>query len=91
MKILVRYPSLFKDAVGKDEELIDFPFVHVGSLIDLLSQKYPKLKKLIFDAKTKRLICVIIVNAKIVSPEELPRESLREGDQVALLYPVAGG
>ena len=82
MKIL--YFAWIKTKTGKAEEYInDSKVTNINSLFDLLSVKYPELKKFI---KNKNLLRVA-VNLNYATKNK----KLNHDDEIAIFPPVSGG
>lgn len=81
MKVRVRLWGGLAEAAGFTEDVLEIDGAAVaGDLFDLLATRAPRLERF-------RTVTRIAVNADIVEPTE----SLADGDEVALLPPVAGG
>lgn len=81
MKILIKFFSSYKEAVGAarlEMEVMDG--MTAGALIERLKKDYPRLAKL-----TDEII--VSVNLEYSPYDKI----LSEGDEVALLPPVSGG
>ncbi len=81
MKVRVRLWGGLADAAGFTEDVLDLDAgASAGDVFDLLAARAPRLER--YRAATR-----IAVNAEIVEPGA----ALADGDEVALLPPVAGG
>jgi molybdopterin synthase catalytic subunit len=81
MQVLLRYFAVVRERVGKDEESIEIPDgCTVDQLRALLAQKHAGLAPLLGHVRAA-------VNREIVPWDH----DLKEGDEVALIPPVAGG
>tara|TARA_R110001592_G_C13105398_1_gene744511 strand:- start:1000 stop:1236 length:237 start_codon:yes stop_codon:yes gene_type:complete len=78
MILKLKYFGMIAEAVGKENEMIDFSFNTVEELEKVLKNQYSKLTLMNFK---------IAVNQSIVEPSVL----LKENDEIALLPPFAGG
>jgi MoaD family protein len=90
LKITVRFLGAFSDTVEAKEETFELDDPLVGSLIDyLLRRNGEKFRELMIDPSTDTLRggTTLLVNGH--SREHDHR--LSDGDEVALLTPVAGG
>ena len=91
LKIRVRYLGAFTDAAASKEETFEFSEDgRVGSLVDrMLDRNNEEFRKLMIDPSTDapRGGVTLLVNGH---KRDLDHE-LSEGDEVALLTPVAGG
>lgn len=90
LKITVRFLGAFSEAVKAKEETFEIDDPLVGSLIDyLLERNSEKFRRLMIDPSTNGLRggTTLLVNGH--SRERDHR--LSDGDEVALLTPVAGG
>ena len=81
MRVRVRYFSAHRDAAGVDEEDVDAPDgATVAELLSVLEDRHPRLRELRDDT-------VVSVNKGMGRLAAV----LREGDEVTLIPPVAGG
>lgn len=81
MKVKVKFFASHRRVVGKSELDIELEEkTTINKLMEMLIDKYPKLKKL--DKYTKASL-----NHKFVKRSEL----LKNGDEIALFPPVEGG
>ncbi|HMU39309.1 MAG TPA: molybdopterin converting factor subunit 1 [Pseudomonadota bacterium] len=81
MKVSVRYFALLKERLGKDRETVELPDgASVSELLSRLSERQP------FVAASRKAVQVA------VNQEFMPETTvLADGDEVALIPPVAGG
>ena len=91
--VKVLYFAEFQKITGKNEEFIKLDNKALQNLVKILIQKYPHLKKLIWDNKKETLSdnISIIVNKTIVKHEKFLSTSLSEDDIISFLLPVSGG
>jgi len=90
LKIKIRYLGAFTDVVRSKEDTIELGSPLVGSLIDhLLERNDEKFHNLLIDPATGALRggTTLLVNGHRRDAEH----RLFDGDEVALLTPVAGG
>ena len=90
LKIKIRYLGAFADVVRTREETIELGSPLLGSLIDLMLERNgEKFHHLLIDPATDALRggTTLLVNGH---RRDLQHE-LSDGDEVALLTPVAGG
>ena len=93
MRVKVLYFAEFKEITGKDSEEYELTFNTLRGLIDLIIEKYYKMRDLIWDKKIdfiKNDISVII-NNKAIYGQEILSTPLKNGDIIAFLFPVFGG
>ena len=82
MRITVLYFAVFKERLGRAEELLDVPNGNrVKDAIDLLTGKY-------WDIAQLRGKFRIALNGEFIDDESI---FLKDGDELALIPPVAGG
>ena len=82
MKIL--YFAWLKNKTGKSKEFIrDKKIKDVNSLLNLISKKYPSLRKYI----NKKDILRIAINLKYTAKNK----KLSDSDEIAIFPPVSGG
>lgn len=90
LKIRVRYLGAFTDAVKSKEQTYEIEDAQVNSLIRyLLDRNNEKFRKLLIDPSTETLRggTTLLVNGH---RRDLDHK-LSDGDEIALLTPVAGG
>lgn len=81
MKIQVRYFAVFRERLGRDEEALELPDgADVAAAIAALAARHPAVAQLSGKYQTA-------VNQSMV-PKDTP---LHDGDELALIPPVAGG
>jgi MoaD family protein len=81
IKIKVKFFSTHREAVGKNEiELNLKAGITVNGVVQILTAKYPRLKKL---SKST----ILLLNHKYA----VGGEKLKAGDEIALFPPVSGG
>lgn len=80
-KITVRYLAQARELAGTREERLESPsMMHVQEVISRIMETHPKLREM--QQSTR-----IIVNGRITDENVL----LKDGDQIAILPPIAGG
>ncbi|AHC51288.1 molybdenum biosynthesis protein MoaD [Sulfolobus acidocaldarius SUSAZ] len=84
MKIKVRYFALLRDYTKKNEEIIETECKDVACLVSQLEKVYGKEFGRVVREGFGPVRIVILVNGKV-------NNEIREGDEVALLPPPAGG
>jgi len=91
LTIRIRYLGAFADVAKSKEETIEFPDDgHVGSLVDkMLERNNEEFRRLMIDPSTDILRggVTLLVNGHKRNMDY----GLCDGDEVALLTPVAGG
>ncbi len=88
----IRAFANFRDILGKDlwVELKDGSTIK--DLLDSLCESHPRMKSAIFDESGKvREYVILMKNRKDVDSLEGLGTTLSEGDEVAILPPIAGG
>ena len=82
MTIKLLFFSLLRDLTGKEEVVFPLPAesLSVGDLLDLLFENYPDLKN--WDEKL-----LIAINCEYANRED----TVKAGDEVAVMPPVQGG
>ncbi len=78
MILKLKYFGMIAEAIGKDEESINFSYKRVEDLDNYLKKSYSKLEELNYN---------FAVNQTMVERSE----ALNENDEIALLPPFAGG
>jgi len=92
MIVHIRAFANFRDVLGKDLEVELDDGSKVKELLDSLCASHPRLKSVIFDESGNvREYVVLMKNRKDVDSLEGLNSTLLEGDEVAILPPVAGG
>ena len=88
----IRAFANFRDILGKDLRVELEDGSTVKELLDSLCVSHPRLKSAIFDESGKvREYVILMKNRKDVDSIEGLKTTLSEGDEVAILPPVAGG
>ena len=90
MKVKVKYLGAFTEAAVSKEETFELEGASLGSLVDLMLERNgEKFRELMIDPSTENLRggVTLLVNAHRRDMEY----GLSDGDEVALLTPVAGG
>ena len=92
MIVHIRAFANFRDILGKDLRVELEDGSTVKELLDSLCASNPRLKSAIFDESGKvREYVIFMKNRTDVNSLEGLKTTLSEGDEVALLPPVAGG
>jgi len=83
MRVRVRFFSILRDYVGAKEMEVDLPHGIKGAEIkDALIREIPGMAKM-----AGKYQLVILVNGRVPSV----RDSIKEGDEIAVMPPVSGG
>lgn len=93
MRVKVLYFTEFKEIAGKDTEEYELTTNTLRSLINLIIEKYHKMRDLLWDDKKnfiKNDISVIINNNAIYG-QDIFDSLLKNGDIITFLFPVSGG
>lgn len=81
INITLLYFAFIKEITGVKFDLLELPSdIPVKSLVEIILEKYPRLRNIIN-------MIQISVNYKVVDRDTI----LKEGDEVALLPPISGG
>jgi MoaD family protein len=92
MKITIRLLKPFSDSIGKKELKMDFNGSTLIDLLEILVDKYPKLKEN-FYTKNNNLTeyLSVFVNDKPISALKGTETELKNGDEILFFMPVSGG
>jgi len=83
MRVRIRYLAAVADYTGKSEEELELEEGStLGDLLELLREKYPKIRDM-----ERRFPLLVLRNG--LNAKESSR--LEDGDRIALLPPVSGG
>jgi molybdopterin synthase sulfur carrier subunit len=92
MKVHLKAFASFRDILGKEKDVDVKEGSSLGELLEDLSSKNTKLKDAIFDETGQlRDYVILMKNRKSIEHMEGLNTKLSEGDEVAILPPVAGG
>ncbi len=92
MKINVRAFANFREILGRNLSVDLKEGSTVADLLESLSRSHQQLRPAIFDESGQvREYVIIMKNRKDVSALQGLKTALEEGDEVAILPPVAGG
>lgn len=92
MIIHVRAFANFRDILGRDFEVELADGSMVRELLDSLCASHPKMKSAVFDESGKvREYVILMKNRKDIESIGGLKTMLSEGDEVAILPPIAGG
>jgi molybdopterin synthase sulfur carrier subunit len=92
MIIQVRAFANFRDILGRDLRVELREGSSIKELLDSLCNSHQRLKSAVFDDSGKvREYIILMKNRKDVDSLEGLKTTLSEGDEVAILPPVAGG
>lgn len=88
MKVRVRYLAQLRQSAGKLAEDIDLPEGScVSALLNLVGQHYPSLRHILLaDGRVQRTILIFLGDEQTAA-----EQVLRDGDEITLLTPIAGG
>ncbi len=81
--VKVKYTSILATILGTEEENVELQQANVGALIDKLLEKYTSTRS----NESPISFSIVVVNGQQARPETM----LHNGDEVALLPPLAGG
>jgi molybdopterin synthase sulfur carrier subunit len=92
MKLLVKLLRPFSEIVGKKELELEFNGGTISGLLELMVDRYPKLKDEFYRTEegVSEYVC-IFVNDKPISALNGVDTRLKDGDEVLFFIPVSGG
>lgn len=92
MKLIVKLLRPFSDIIRKNEIEIDFNGDTIEELIEILINKYPKLKKEFYNQNNKLIdyICIFL-NDKPINALNGMATKLKNEDQILFFIPLSGG
>lgn len=92
MKLTIKLLRPFSDVVGKNELEIDFNGDNFKDLMEIITNKYPKLKKEFYNQNDEltEYICIFI-NDKPLSALNGNTTKLKNGDRILFFIPLSGG
>lgn len=92
MKLTIKLLRPFSDAIGKKELKLDFNGSTLAELLEMLVNKYPKLRKEFYTENNELtdFICVFI-NDKPISALKGTETELKNSDEILFFIPVSGG
>lgn len=92
MKLTIKLLRPFSDVIGKNELEIDFNGDNFKDLMEIITNKYPKLKKEIYNQNDEltEYICIFI-NDKPLNALNGNTTKLKNGDQILFFIPLSGG
>ena len=92
MIVHVKAFANFRDIMGKDLEVNIENGSTIKELLDSLCASHQRMKSALFDESGKvREYVILMKNRKDVESLEGLKTTLSEGDEVAILPPIAGG
>jgi len=92
MMVHLKAFASFKDILGKEKDVDIKEGSSVGELLEDLSSRNARLKDAVFDETGQlRDYVILMKNRKSIEHMEGLNTKLNEGDEVAILPPVAGG
>ncbi len=92
MKIQVRMFGKFKQLFGDGKEVeVSAGITPLDALERVVARESPLYSQIFDDGGKIRSYIVLMVNRKRISPAKFSLASLNEGDELAVLPPVAGG
>jgi molybdopterin synthase sulfur carrier subunit len=92
MKVRIKAFAQFRDAIGGDKNMEIPDGSKLGALLEALKDGSEKARAILFeiDGSLKPYV-ILMINGKRVDRKAMTDILLRDGDEVALLPPVAGG
>jgi MoaD family protein len=92
MKLKIKLLRPFSDVAGISKLELEFNGSNLQDLLNLLVDKYPKMKKELFikSGELTEYICVF-VNDKPMSALNGINTELKNGDEILFFIPVSGG
>lgn len=93
MPVDVHYFADFKDIARKEKDTLVPTEYNLRGLVNLLFEKYPPMRNLIWDDQNQDLkkTISIAINDSIERNQNQLSTSLSEGDKVVFLLPISGG
>ncbi len=83
MKIKIRFFSIYRDIVGREQIEIEMPDnIGIGAIIKHLINRYPKLEKIFDEIKP-----LVLLNGVVADETKM----INDGDEIAIIPPVSGG
>lgn len=91
MKVFVKFAGPLRSAAGVKQVEIDVDSeATTGSVLHLVSEKFPGIERELFGPEPKGYYSVF-VNDRLVPEKSRPDVRVHEGDEVLFLLPIAGG
>jgi molybdopterin converting factor small subunit len=84
LKVSARFVGPLKQVIGEERHIFQLKKGTVKELLDNISEEYPKAEENLKQAGA-------FIAGRIVRKAELDAPLLKEGDEVSLILPVAGG
>jgi molybdopterin converting factor small subunit len=84
LKVTVKFVGSVKEVIGDRERAINLKKGTVQELLEAIFNLYPKQKR-------KLELAGVFIDGAIVKHSEMQSPILKEGDEVSLILPVAGG
>jgi molybdopterin converting factor small subunit len=82
---------VFLQPVAEEKEFVEVEGNTVGECLTAIIKKYPAMKKMLMDGKGKLHNYVgVYVNGQDAYPNEM-QKAVKTGDEVHILYTLAGG
>ncbi len=83
VKVVVYYTTILAEYVGKRKEVLEVkPGTRLRELVRILGERYPKLSEL-----HREIGIIVVLNGSTIKLGTV----LRDGDEVVLIPPSAGG
>ncbi len=90
MSIRVTVP-IFLQAFTEDKDTLEVSGATVGDCLSAVIKRYPGIRKMLVDDKGKLHSYVgVYINSQDAFPDELAKP-VKDGDQIHILYALAGG
>ncbi len=93
-KVKVRTFTVVRDALGSNVVEVEVPPPEtVGHIFDVLHQKYGKpFRDTLWDPNTGEMAPFLIrLNEEIISSTFDMEQSIKDGDEIAVIFPLGGG
>jgi molybdopterin synthase sulfur carrier subunit len=92
MKLKIKFLKPFSDAVDKSELEFNFNGITLNELLQVLVNRYPKLKTEFYtlNEDLSDHVCIII-NDKPTSALNGLKTELKNGDEILFFVPISGG
>jgi molybdopterin synthase sulfur carrier subunit len=92
MRIKVRAFASFREILGKETDMEMKVGSTISDLLYELASSSPKLREAAFDDSGNPLDYVLLmINRRRIDHSDLEEAELKDGDEVAIFPPVAGG
>lgn len=92
MNIRIRTYARFAEMLGREQDLELPEGTGIPQTLECLVKAFPTARQALFgDSGELRGYVILVLNGRRLSRSEIPSIVLRDGDELTLLPPVAGG